>query len=63
MWKKKAIQTNITIIMENKMIDIHSHILPTVDDGSRNKEESIEILKFIFNRIYRHNINPSLHKR
>ena len=45
------------------MIDIHSHILPTVDDGSRNKEESIEILKFIFNRIYRHNINPSLHKR
>lgn len=27
------------------MIDIHSHILPGIDDGSRSFEESIEIIK------------------
>lgn len=27
------------------MIDIHSHILPNVDDGSRSLEESIKIIK------------------
>ena len=27
------------------MVDLHCHILPRVDDGSRNMEESIEILK------------------
>ena len=27
------------------MIDIHSHILPGIDDGSRSMDESIEILK------------------
>ena len=27
------------------MIDIHSHILPDTDDGSRSLEESIEILR------------------
>ena len=27
------------------MIDIHSHVLPGIDDGSRSFEESIEILK------------------
>ena len=27
------------------MIDIHNHVLPGIDDGSRNKEESISILK------------------
>ena len=27
------------------MIDIHSHILPNIDDGSRSLEESIEIIK------------------
>ena len=28
------------------MTDIHSHVLPEVDDGSNNLEESIEMLKF-----------------
>jgi len=27
------------------MIDIHSHILPAIDDGSRNVEETIELIK------------------
>jgi len=27
------------------MIDLHSHILPSVDDGSRNMQETIELLK------------------
>lgn len=27
------------------MIDIHSHILPEIDDGSRSMEETIEILR------------------
>ena len=29
------------------MTDIHSHILFDVDDGSRNLEESIELLKMM----------------
>ena len=27
------------------MIDLHSHVLPTVDDGSKSIEESIDVLK------------------
>ena len=27
------------------MIDLHSHILPNIDDGSRSLEESIKIIK------------------
>ena len=27
------------------MIDFHSHILPNIDDGSRNIEESIKLIK------------------
>lgn len=29
------------------MIDIHSHILPEIDDGSKSVEESIEMLKML----------------
>ena len=27
------------------MIDLHSHILPNIDDGSKSLEESIAIIK------------------
>ena len=27
------------------MIDFHSHILPNIDDGSKNMEETIELLE------------------
>lgn len=29
------------------MIDIHTHILPDLDDGAKNKEEAIEILQML----------------
>ncbi|MBR3236563.1 hypothetical protein IKF92_02710 [Candidatus Saccharibacteria bacterium] len=32
------------------MIDIHSHVLPGVDDGSRNFDESIETIKWLFDQ-------------
>lgn len=30
------------------MIDLHSHILPSIDDGSRSVDESIQMLKELF---------------
>ncbi len=29
--------------MQDSLIDIHAHILPGIDDGARNIEESIEM--------------------
>ncbi len=31
--------------MENKICDIHTHIVPEIDDGARNLEMSIEIMR------------------
>lgn len=43
------------------MIDIHSHILPNVDDGSCSMEETLNILKEAYqNRIYNNCINFAL---
>jgi len=42
---------NISIITENTamgMIDWHTHILPSMDDGSKNVEESADMLKRSF---------------
>ena len=52
----------------NIEVDIHSHLIPGIDDGSRSIEESIEILrdfeklgfkKIITNRIKASKINHS----
>ena len=32
------------------MIDIHSHLIFNVDDGSRSIDESIEIIKNLYNQ-------------
>ena len=40
--KKKIIDTDIF----HNMYDIHTHILPNVDDGVRSKEESLAILDY-----------------
>lgn len=29
------------------MVDFHSHILPAIDDGSKNSEESLELIKML----------------
>jgi protein-tyrosine phosphatase len=36
---------SVLIVAFNRMIDIHSHILPEVDDGSRSLEESLEMCR------------------
>jgi len=32
----------------DKMVDIHTHILPGVDDGAKTIEESLEILEYLY---------------
>lgn len=32
----------------DKIVDIHTHILPGIDDGSRNIEESIDIINYLY---------------
>ena len=34
-------------LIPNNSVDIHSHILPGIDDGAKNIEESIKIIKRI----------------
>lgn len=46
----QIIEVNITIIMERKktskaMIDIHSHIIPGIDDGAKSIEMTMKMLK------------------
>ena len=37
--------TSITTVTENNMVDIHTHILPFIDDGASSYEESLEMLR------------------
>lgn len=34
--------------MDTKIIDIHTHILPGIDDGAKDIEESIEIINYLY---------------
>jgi tyrosine-protein phosphatase YwqE len=41
--KKKAIP--LTELFSNNFVDIHSHLLPGIDDGARDLKDSIELIK------------------
>ena len=43
------------------MIDFHSHILPGIDDGSRNLEQSIYMVNEAKNVGYQNYINITLY--
>ena len=30
---------------QNTIVDLHMHVVPSVDDGSRNMEESLEMIR------------------
>ena len=42
LWLPHILQVVIQILL-----DIHSHILPGVDDGAKNTEESLELLRMM----------------
>lgn len=43
-------QRNITDTIMDKIIDIHTHILPGVDDGAKDIDESVKIIKYLYAR-------------
>ena len=44
------------------MVDVHTHIIPSVDDGARNVEETFNLIKEAKNaRFYRHYSNSTLY--
>lgn len=43
-----------TLISDKGWIDIHAHLLPGVDDGARDWEESISLLKMAYDQGIRH---------
>lgn len=54
--KNQSTAVNLTAVTQNNLInseelmqmtDFHSHILPGIDDGCKNVEESIEVLKMM----------------
>jgi len=44
-FKKKEYKKNITFDYSSILVDMHSHVLPGIDDGAKNPEESIELIK------------------
>ncbi len=45
LFKKKEEKKNITFDYSSIMVDMHSHVLPGIDDGAQNPEESIFLIK------------------
>jgi len=43
--KKKEYKKDITFDYSSILVDMHSHVLPGIDDGAKNPEESIELVK------------------
>ena len=44
-WFKKSEPRNITFDYSSLMVDMHSHVLPGIDDGAQTPEESIVLIK------------------
>jgi hypothetical protein len=44
-FRQRREKRSLSPTMEGRMIDIHSHIIWGVDDGARNREESIAMLR------------------
>lgn len=46
------------------MVDVHTHIIPSVDDGARNVEETFNLIKEAKEaRLYRYYFNSTLYDR
>jgi protein-tyrosine phosphatase len=44
-FKKKGVKKRITFNYESVMVDMHSHVLPGIDDGAQTPAESIVLVK------------------
>jgi protein-tyrosine phosphatase len=44
-FKKKEPKTNIIFNYESVIVDMHSHVLPGIDDGAQNVQESVALIK------------------
>jgi len=44
-FKKKEVKKNITLDYSSIMVDMHSHVLPGIDDGAKTPEESIALIR------------------
>jgi tyrosine-protein phosphatase YwqE len=44
-FKKKEYKKNITFDYSSLMVDMHSHVLPGIDDGAKTLEESVALVK------------------
>ena len=47
LFKKKEAKKDIKFNYSSLMVDMHSHVLPGIDDGAQNPEESIFLIKKI----------------
>ena len=45
LFKKKDTKKHITFNYETVMVDMHSHVLPGIDDGAQTPHESIALIK------------------
>jgi len=45
LFKKSEFKKNITFDYSSLMVDMHSHVLPGIDDGAQTPEESIALIK------------------
>jgi len=44
-FKKKDVKREVAFNYESVVVDMHSHVLPGIDDGAQNVDESIELIQ------------------